>query len=116
MNLRELQAEFLKIEGDGFRIIQNFADADGVMFLCPVCFEKNHGEVGTESMICWQPHIPQTVNPAPGRWKFHGTSIDDLTFDNGKDEKGNTRASSVQVNGGCNAHYHVRNGQIEICK
>lgn len=82
----------------------SFAEADGVHFLCPKCFEANRGPVGTHSVICWRPRVPADVSPKPGRWEFHGTSLDDLTLVAG--------SSSVLLLGGCAAHFFVRNGRI----
>lgn len=56
------------------------ADADGIWFLCPVCFQKNSGPIGTHAIICWRPRVPPEVFPRPGRWEFEGTGIDDLTL------------------------------------
>ena len=107
MKLADLDAEFLKIadENTDHRGV-SLAEADGVMFLCPKCFIANGGPVRTHSMICWRPHVPQTRSPTPGRWEFHGTGLHDLTLVNG--------SSSVKIDGGCNAHFFVRNGAIEM--
>lgn len=84
-----------------------FAEADGVMFLCPKCFETNGGPVGTHGVICWRPRVPAGIDPSPGRWEFEGSSIDDLSLRAG--------SSSVQLHGGCNAHFYVANGEIVFC-
>lgn len=87
---------------------QRFADvslekADGVLFLCPKCFEKNGGSIGTHSVICWKPHIPQDVAPKPGRWTFTGTGLNDLTI---------TPSVNLDVvKGGCKWHGFIRNGE-----
>ena len=84
--------------------VDRIAEADGVTFLCPVCFVANGGSVGTHSVCCWRPRVPQTVKPVPGRWEFQGTGIDDLTLVAG--------SSSVLLQGPCGAHFFVRNGAI----
>lgn len=107
MKLKDLEATFLKLsneEGTEFHMDVSFEEADGVMFLCPTCFENNNGPVGTHSIICWRPKVPQTINPVPGRWEFEGSSLEDLTLIAG--------SSSIQITGGCNAHFFVRNGEI----
>lgn len=81
--------------------------ADGVFFLCPVCFAKNAGPIGTHGVLCWRPRVPAEVDPKPGRWEFQGTGLDDLTLVAG--------SSSVLLRGGCNAHLFVRGGAIEMC-
>ncbi len=84
----------------------SFAEADGLLFLCPVCFDACGGSVGCHSIICWQPHVPQTITPIPGRWAFQGTSLEDLTLVAG--------SSSIHLTGpGCGAHFYIRNGRIE---
>jgi hypothetical protein len=87
----------------------SFAEAQGVMFLCPKCFAQNAGPVGTHSIICWSRSrgVPDTVSPKPGRWTMAGTGLHDLTL-NG-DPPG--RARSVLLTGdGCKWHGHVTNG------
>lgn len=108
MRLSELEPEFLKDSGEGHsRMGVSKAEADGIMFLCPVCFAKNNGPVGTHSIICWQPHVDPNRDPKPGRWAFQGTGIGDLTLV--------AASSSIYLNGGggCQAHFFIRNGNIE---
>lgn len=83
------------------------ARADGLRFLCPVCFQANGGAVGTHGVICWfVGRVPDTADPKPGRWNPEGVGYDDLSFVG----PGNM---SVQLTGGCNAHFFIRRGQIE---
>lgn len=78
-------------------------NAQGVMFLCPACFVKNSGPVGTESILCWFQGrgVPADAFPRPGRWTASGTSFDDLSL-----------SPSVNVN---NEHWHgwVQNGEVK---
>lgn len=87
-----------------FRELEPFemAIAQGIMFLCPVCFTKNNGPVGTETVLCWFKHcgIPDDAEPGPGRWDMSGTGFGDLTL-----------APSVNV-GNEHWHGHLRNGEI----
>ena len=108
MKLTELQPDFLKVVNDHeFKIVDDIKDADGISFLCPVCYAANgNSSVGTHSVICWQPHVPQTINPQPGRWNFLGTGHEDLELKNG--------SSSILLNGGCKAHFFIRNGEIKF--
>src|SRR5574342_554084 len=81
MRLTELEPSFLKrLDDKTFRRNTPFAEADGIIFLCPKCFVANKGPIGTHSVICWRPHVPQTTTPVPGRWEFQGTGFDDLTL------------------------------------
>lgn len=88
--------------------VDTLAEADGLRLLCPKCYDDPPtGPVGTHSMICWSPKISQDHEPRPGRWELVGTSIDDLTLVAG--------SSSVLIQGGCNAHFFVRQGRAVPC-
>jgi hypothetical protein len=110
-SLIELEATFLKIEDEDRWQTEgvDMGSADGVMFLCPTCFEANGGAVGTHQVVCWRPHVSQEHTPRPGRWEFEGSGMHDLTLVAG--------SSSVFLSGegGCQAHFFVRRGQIEMC-
>lgn len=84
--------------------VKTIVEADGVIFQCPKCFIEKGG-VGVHYVICWRPHVPPDVAPKPGRWEFEGSDLRDLTLVAG--------SSSVQLHGGCNAHFFVRRGAIE---
>jgi hypothetical protein len=107
MRLRELEPEFLLYSGDpkSYRCRDvSRAEANGLFFLCPKCFVENGGRVGTHAVICWDPSVPQTVSPTPGRWNLIGASFDDLSLVAG--------SSSVLLMGGCNWHGYVTNGEV----
>jgi len=105
MRLVDLEPTFLKVLGDGsHRMAVPFSEADGIMFLCPLCFETNGGRTGTHMVICWRPRVPQTVSPVPGRWEFEGAGFDDLTLVAG--------SSSILLMSGCRWHGYVRNGEV----
>jgi hypothetical protein len=107
MKLTELDPKFLKrVDDHNFNETDLISEADGIMFLCPVCFKNNNGSKGTHSIICWQPHVPQTTNPIPGRWNFLGTGYDDLELQAGS-------SSIFLEKADCAAHFFIRNGQIE---
>jgi hypothetical protein len=110
MRLSELEPEFLKVIDD--RTWQSkgvlLSEADGIFFLCPLCFKNNNGAIGTHGIICWQQHIPQSENKTgPGRWNLVGTNFDDLTF------IGATSNSVLLTGPGCGAHFTVNKGEIE---
>jgi hypothetical protein len=100
MKLTDLKSQFLKIVNENtFDDVDDIKEADSLLLLCPV------RAVGTHSIICWQPHVPLTVLPKPGRWKFIGTGYSDLTLQAG--------SSSIFLSGdGCKAHFFIRNGEI----
>lgn len=86
--------------------VDAIADADGIMFHCPKCFQSNGGDIGTHMVLCWRPRVPADVSPKPGRWEFEGTGLDDLTLVAG--------SSSVLLIGGCAAHFLIRSGAIQM--
>lgn len=107
-----------------------FDAADGVLFLCPRCFTLNHGEVGTHSVLCWRPRVPQDISPKPGRWEFTGTGFADLTLVAGSSSVLLTSDLSAECaqchrTGAsadetcrfcpCRAHFFVRHGNIVFC-
>ena len=117
MNLVDLDPEFIRLERDEvatikigsatFSRVASIAEADGIFFLCPKCFETKGGPIGTHRVICWRPQVPQTIHPVPGRWEFQGTGFADLSLVAG--------SSSVLLTSGCMAHFFVRSGRIETC-
>lgn len=108
MRLTELSPQFLKWETDAlFSHVDAIGDADGIIFVCPLCLKNNEGHrPGVHSVLCWEPNVPQTTPPTPGRWEMQGTGYDDLTLVAG--------SSSVLLTGpGCGAHFFIRNGEIQ---
>lgn len=121
MKLRQLQGMFIKHEGGGsFRLVNTLQEAQGMMFLCPKCFESNGGPVGTHAVICWFRNcgVPDNVTPGPGRWTPSGTGLDDLTFVPGEPKM----PCSVDLGGkSCGKdrdqtgwHGHVRDGEAHL--
>jgi hypothetical protein len=127
MNLADLEAFFIRREKrpclpgarepDCFTVsehteheyhvpVEALAQADGVQFLCPVCFAANKGTIGTHSIICWRPRVPPDVCPKPGRWEFVGTGLHDLTLVAGS-------SSIFLQTAKCGAHFFIRNGLID---
>ena len=90
--------------------VATLAEAQGVQFLCPICFVANGGAVGTHSVLCWSRSrgAPDDASPGPGRWTLDGTGFEDLTL-NG-DPPGTAR--SVALGGGCDWHGFVTNGEV----
>jgi len=105
MRLTELEPRFLKwINDREYRHDATRQEADGLMFLCPKCFKANGGPVGTHVVVCWQPNVPQTTFPVPGRWKLVGTGFGDLSLVAG--------SSSILLTSGCKWHGFVTNGEV----
>jgi hypothetical protein len=113
LKLRELNGRFLRSDDNGATLHYEgvtLADAHGIIFLCPKCFEANGGEVGTHSVICWfnDRGVPADRTPGPGRWNPSGTGLDDLTFVG-------PGAVSVQLTGeGCSWHGFIKNGEATL--
>lgn len=84
-------------------------DVDGIAFLCPLCYERNGGPVGTHQVLCWRPRVPAGIEPGPGRWELTGTGLSDLTLVAG--------SSSVLLGGlgGCGANFFIRAGRVVPC-
>lgn len=106
MRLVELEPAYLKIVDERtFRHVGvTRAEADGLMLWCPKC---QGDRAKAHPIICWQPHVPQTWDPKPGRWRIEGAGVDDLSLVAG--------SSSVLILGGCAAHFFVRDGAIILC-
>ena len=105
-------ATFLRIKSFDPKIyepVSSLSEAQGVKFLCPLCFEKNGGEVGTHCVICWfnDRNVPAGFEPGPGRWNPAGNGLHDLTFVG-------PGQGSVQLLGGCGWHGHVTNGEATL--
>lgn len=112
MKLIELEPKFLRIKSDtDSDLSDQIEGADGILFLCPKCFAKNGSAAGVHSIMCWQPHVPQSEHRVgPGRWKFKGSGFHDLSLDNHPNG-----ASSVQLPVPCQAHFHIQNGEVILC-
>lgn len=109
MCLLDLEPRFLQwVDDTHHRYVDVLQAADGVIFVCPGCLKANNMQrPGVHSVICWQPNVPQTTNPVPGRWKFSGTGLGDLTLTAG--------SSSVAVGCKSSAHFFIQQGEIKGC-
>ncbi len=88
-------------------MIEDIKEADGILLLCPLCFQNNGGSnIGVHSILLYQPHIPQEYNPTGGRWSFLGTGLEDLELV--------AASSSIQLEEGCKAHFFIRNGAVDL--
>lgn len=71
-----------------FHNVENLAEADLIMFLCPRCFERNGGKVGTHSvMVSFAGRSfsdeagSRDSTGKPSRWTIvSGTGLDDLVL------------------------------------
>lgn len=89
MKLIELEPQFLRYETSDhefLRATDSLADAQGIRFLCPVCFIKNSGPVGTHGIEVSFAGRGVKDNQGshnregkPSRWNVTGTDYGDLT-------------------------------------
>lgn len=81
MKLRDLEARLVQsITLTRFRTdVESVGEAHGVMFLCPGCWKRNRGPVGTHSILVWFDGrgLPDDLEPVT-RWQAIGNTIDDL--------------------------------------
>lgn len=113
MKLLELEPQFIKYETtpDGEVIDPRgipLEKAQGLWFLCPKCFAENKGPVGTHA--CETTFHNRGVadhqgshnkEGKPTRWNVGGTDFTNLTL-----------TPSIQLEGGCNWHGFITNGEI----
>lgn len=109
-SLKDLEATFLKHNSDGSSsLVKTLAEADGILFLCPKCFQTNGGNAGTHSVICWfVGKVPDNLDPKPGRWQPTGTDLDDLSF-----VPSPGHSPSVLLTAGCHWHGFIKNGSAD---
>lgn len=81
--------------------VDSLADAQGIMFLCPKCFIKNKGSVGTHR--CPLPFAGRGVDPAKNQWNVLGTGFHDLST-----------TPSYRIVGGCGWHGYITDGEVSI--
>lgn len=106
IRLKALEPQLLKcVSFYRSRFVERVEEADGIMFVCPKCLEANGGDRrGVHSIICWEPNVPLTRSPGPGRWSLVGTSLDDLSLVAG--------SSSIWLTSGCCWHGYVQRGEV----
>jgi hypothetical protein len=89
--------------------VETLAEAQGIEFLCPVCFAKNRGAIGTH--LCEVSFDGRGVKPGqgshtekglPSRWTVSGTGLADLTL-----------MPSIKLSGGCAWHGYITRGEIQ---
>lgn len=91
MKLRDLEARLLRVAhepserlGTHFTFLpcERVEQAQGVDFLCPACFAKNGGSIGTHHVRVWFDGcgVDPAFRPEP-RWRASGTTLDDLSVE-----------------------------------
>lgn len=107
MRLTDLEPQLYFTYGQLMEPTNDVSKAVSLFFLCPVCFAKNGGNVGTHGILCHTPKVPPHIDPKQGRWNLVGNSLEDLSLVAG--------SSSVLLTSGCKAHFFVENGEIVGC-
>jgi len=100
--LEVLCARFVVPSANGsWREVETRAEAQGIWFLCPLCFEHHGGDVGTHGVLVWfvGVGVPDAVKPVT-RWKAYGLDMSDLSL-----------SPSVKLWAGCAWHGWVRSGE-----
>lgn len=95
IKLADLEAQFLRTTPGGHVPEIEITAADGLMFICPKC--------RTHSVICWMPHVPQSVSPTGGRWDMWGSCVADVSM-----------RPSVHLASTCGWHGFIGNGEASI--
>lgn len=110
MKLVDLEACFIKLSPEGHYRNVPMAEAQGVMYQCPKCFQANGGPVGTHYILNWFNNcgVPADKTPGPGRWNPQGSGLHDLTYIG-------PGATSVLLESGCGGHWQVESGEIKMC-
>jgi hypothetical protein len=91
LNLSELEPHFVihtKRNEDKIDVYTELlSEATGIFFLCPVCFKKNNGPIGTHGIIVTfiGKDVPDDLGShnkegQPTRWNVSGTDYKDLTL------------------------------------
>lgn len=104
MRLADLQPRFLVYREDGPHVfhdqVDSLEEAIGIEMHCPKCVNGNGHRI-----TCWTPLAPAGAAPGPGRWRFEGTGVEDLSLVGSIE-------SSVHLLGGCQAHFFVERGMV----
>jgi hypothetical protein len=88
--------------------VRTLPEADGISFRCPVCaVDGKELSRFAHFVVCWfEGRVPDDAEPGPGRWNPRGHGYKDLSFVPG------VKSKSVQLLGGCNAHFHLTDGEV----
>jgi len=88
--------------------VDSIAEAQGIWFLCPLCFQTNGGDVGTHwcevtfaNRGASDEQGSHGHDGKPTRWDMSGTNFQDLTL-----------TPSIDLVDGCAWHGYITNGEI----
>lgn len=114
-SLLELKAEFIAFQRlRGMKVVKTIDEAQGLIFLCPACFEKNGGARGTHSVICWTKEAQEDLglNGRRHRYRLEGTSLEDLSlkYDAPDEEPEDKKRNVIDMRPICYRQGFVKNG------
>ena len=114
MKLIDLEPQFVRHElKDGRQInvnVNDLREATGIFFLCPVCYTKNNGPIGTHGIIVTfqDKNVPDELGShnkegKPSRWIVSGSGYNDLTL-----------RPSIDISQGLPGEWHgyITNGDV----
>lgn len=115
LRLTTLEPKFIRYEtreqGE-YKVTVPLPEAQGLFLLCPVCFTKNNGPVGTHGIdVTFRDRGAAdhqgSHNRAgvPSRWAVSGDSFENLTLQPSID-------ISEPDGSGCGWHGHITNGEV----
>lgn len=92
------------------KVVENLSEAQGINFLCPLCFVKNNGPVGTHTVsISFESRGVKddqgsfNKDGKPVRWNIIGGSgLDDLQL-----------SPSIQIQTGCQWHGYIGHSGVQ---
>jgi hypothetical protein len=116
MRLTDLEPQFMKRLSDTeFLYVDSIAEADILKFLCPACWTKNKGPIGTHAIMCPSPSVPKSTLPNMGRWNLVGTGFQDLSLVAGSSSI-LVKATEAERAAGIAEHWHgfIRNGEVTL--
>lgn len=104
MRLTELDAAFVKLTDDAgsFRDCESYDGAQGLRFDCPKCRQHD--------VLIFFRGVPEHITPGPGRWLAIGSGLDNIGL---VPYEGHPK-NSVQLTGGCNAHFMIIGGEVSL--
>lgn len=114
MKLTELEPQFVRHEMRNSQKIDvhvnSLQEATGIFFLCPVCWKKNKGPIGTHGIIVTfrDRDVPDELGShnkegLPTRWLVSGNNYDDLTL-----------SPSIDISQDVSSEWHgfITNGEV----
>lgn len=114
MRLAELEPQFVCATDVGYRYADTLTEAQGVWFLCPVCWRQNSGSIGTHGVLVWfrDRGVADDQAPGPGRWNVSGTGYQDLTLAPSIDIGRGKDGTPTKCQNEPGWHGHVANGEV----